>query len=738
MARPRFDRISSTCPRLLPGNRVDDNDAGGYEIKQVGRTQLLFLVMDGQEERGRRPPPALPPRRSNATVPTEAEPDEAPPPYELVAHQQRALEKATAGNPSASGSALGHNDPRSSSQQSLAPEPGEQNQRRKLLLIYIHGFMGNETSFRSFPAHLHNLLAVLLEETHVIHTKIYPRYRSKGHISHARDDFSKWLEPHESSSTDVVLLGHSMGGLLSAEVVLMPSLRPASRPLNHRIIGTINFDVPFLGMHPGVVKSGLASIFKSSEETPGDRWEDQAQDPKENEGPSQSPRPSTPSPRLDTFWDKADPNFNPKFTNDVILPVRKGWKSALHFVNKHSDDLIKSTKKLISSHMEFGGAMANYGELKTRYARIRALEVEDGRVRQTITEDGVPPRVRFVNYYTASTGRPKRPSSSHHRLSPSPHGSRSSSKASGSRASTSSKRQSKDGSLHPGDAVGGVSAPEAKSSTTDVAQEGQEGDHSPVAQELPVEPPPLGDLSYIQDENIRKLVVEDHRKAVERYEKALKQREPVGKTEEKPREELKVEETKVEKQPERKPSPKPALKPESEMTHSEREALRLEKERQRMEAEARRMRGEKDPPEEPAPAPAPAPVRPSASVQPSIDSIPRIESRTESFAPSTVGTASTYDSSLLTPQESRDNAPAKPKKDRKFCTLPPKDANGERDPCWVRVYMKDVDEVGAHCGLFFVDERYERLVGDVAERIERWVNEESGFRASQAPRAEKS
>lgn len=163
-------------------------------------------------------------------------------------------------------------DPRSSSQQSLAPEPGEQHERRKLLLIYIHGFMGNEMSFRNFPAHVHNLLAVLLAESHVVHTKIYPRYRSKRNISFARDDFSGWLSPHESFSTDVVLLGHSMGGLLAAEIVLTPPSAPAARPLKHRILGTINFDVPFLGMHPGVVRSGLSSIFKPSEDTHEDKW----------------------------------------------------------------------------------------------------------------------------------------------------------------------------------------------------------------------------------------------------------------------------------------------------------------------------------------------------------------------------------------------------------------------------------------------------------------------------------
>ena len=46
-------------------------------------------------------------------------------------------------------------DPRTSSSQSLAPLNGEEDERqldnkRKLLFIYIHGFMGNDSSFQSF------------------------------------------------------------------------------------------------------------------------------------------------------------------------------------------------------------------------------------------------------------------------------------------------------------------------------------------------------------------------------------------------------------------------------------------------------------------------------------------------------------------------------------------------------------------------------------------------------------
>ena len=124
--------------------------------------------------RGRRPPP-LPPRESFNGPPAYSSEDARR--SQLISEQWRSR------------------DPRSSSAHSLLPaESGRDGRdgRRTLLLVYIHGFMGNETSFQSFPAHLHNLLTITLSETHVVHTKIYPRYKSRKAIDFARDDFSTW------------------------------------------------------------------------------------------------------------------------------------------------------------------------------------------------------------------------------------------------------------------------------------------------------------------------------------------------------------------------------------------------------------------------------------------------------------------------------------------------------------------------------------------------------------------
>jgi hypothetical protein len=95
----------------------------------------------------------------------------------------------------------GLHDPRASSTQSLRPiESARSTGRRTLLIIYIHGFLGDETSFQSFPAHVHSLLTSSLSETHVVYTKIYPRYKSRKNVSFAKDDFSNWFVSHSQKS----------------------------------------------------------------------------------------------------------------------------------------------------------------------------------------------------------------------------------------------------------------------------------------------------------------------------------------------------------------------------------------------------------------------------------------------------------------------------------------------------------------------------------------------------------
>lgn len=53
-------------------------------------------------------------------------------------------------------------------------------------------------------------------------------------------------------------MGHSMGGLLAADAATDLSNNRGGKP--SRVLGVVAFDTPYLGMHPHVVISGIASL----------------------------------------------------------------------------------------------------------------------------------------------------------------------------------------------------------------------------------------------------------------------------------------------------------------------------------------------------------------------------------------------------------------------------------------------------------------------------------------------
>ncbi|KAJ5669619.1 hypothetical protein N7462_010689 [Penicillium macrosclerotiorum] len=261
------------------------------------------------------------------------------------------------------------------------PQPGgyQDTTRRRLLLIYIHGFMGSEASFHNLPAHVHDALTGLLSESHVVYTRIYPRYKSHGELQAAVNQFSSWLSPHEAKDLDVVLLGHSLGGILAADVAL---LQLNGQP-KHRILGLVNYDVPFLGLHPRVIPTGITSSIPKKDIAA----EDQLAGEQESLGLTPAYKAATPSP-----------NFDPPFRNDVRIVERGFLKGIMHFVNKNTDNLSRSIFDRLVSPMKFAGCVNNYSELRQRHKCLIDLE----------SAEYSPDRVRFVNYYTTSTGRPAR------------------------------------------------------------------------------------------------------------------------------------------------------------------------------------------------------------------------------------------------------------------------------------------------------------------------------------------
>ena len=569
-----------------------------------------------------------------------------------------------------------------------------------------------------------------------------------------------------------------MGGILAAEVALLTPYSPSSRDrLRHRILGTVNFDTPFLGMHPGVVVSGIGSLFRPAPQTP--EVKPQADD---GNGNTLSPMsrtdrdtavpPIESSPNNSGYFASAsngmlsapispqvstrnalsplnspvnDPHFDPPFPNDVRVPARKGWDSTLHFIMKHSDGLTKATKSYVTSHLEFGGCLADYAGLKARYAKIRALEDVNELQRASTSMIKPPRRVRFVNYYTASTGRIKKnkSSSGHKNTGPpdqcdgqDPITNQEIQDMSLSLASTRSLSRSSSGSSqeHQGDDHETLlslddservislersrnkvvtlnsdqemshmdPSPFTDDERQDANESGNNGNESTPKRELvavdskdtdtittlssegnqasislpPIPPVPAEpaafDPSTYKDKDERKLAEKEHSRQLKAFQRAIKDRDK-------------------------------AVKDRRKLSEKREKNARQAREKQIKDEEKLRVREEKQ----------------------------ESKRKTSLNAPAIISSSETP--SAINDMDGQNNKipkAEKPKRDKKFCMLPPRSSNGRQDECWPRVFMEGVDEVGAHCGLFFSQKpHYEELVRNVGERIELWVQEAAILRA---------
>ncbi|CAE6469591.1 unnamed protein product [Rhizoctonia solani] len=256
---------------------------------------------------------------------------------------------------------------------------------RSLSIVFVHGFRGDHTSFQSFPVDLHQHLSLLIPR---LQTFVYPTYKTKRPLELARDDFLTCSRMKNLPDGGVILCGHSMGGLLTAEVAL------AAPP--SRIVGLVSFDTPYLGVHPRVVLSGIASLFKKKEELTGYRTSNtpdpceasderlsriplntHAEPPPEPDIPTSSPTTppgsilppslhlSIPTPPVRVIA----PRVERLFQTFKLGPIPQSVHNFLHFWDKHPG--VTGLKDGIVQIFEFGGCLLNPQGLIARYERLQ-------------------------------------------------------------------------------------------------------------------------------------------------------------------------------------------------------------------------------------------------------------------------------------------------------------------------------------------------------------------------------
>lgn len=448
-----------------------------------------------------------------------------------------------------------------------------------------------------------------------------------------------------------------------------------------------------------------------------------------------------------------------------------------HFAKKHySEGIFTSAYQHLLSHLEFGGCLADYSGLNKRYNRLRQLEDID-----ELSEGGANmrkgPRVRFVNYYTVSTGIPKTPpppkrADTHLRPIPPPsyH-----SPAGNSGASTpmisiddysdaesvqhlqlldpvpepdsdfeeKPKPQEPESTAEIDNGVGPStheigSDPTAKDSAAPASEpHASVDDPNDLENGLPAIPPlpespEAPDFDRYTDKDARKQAEKEFKRVQKTYEQAVKNRDKAVKERQKL---VDKRRKKAQKETDKQ------RKEEEKRIAKEQQQQQKEKEKASKAAAAPKEGGQDEMHDAAA-------AEPSSSSPPSSSRAQVVTTAQTQALQEQLTDLALQETSSLSPESThttdgdgdrdRDRGKQKEtnhqndknKKEKlgKFCMLPPK-ANGARDPAWVQVYMEGVDEVGAHCGLFFAGPHYEKLVGDVGGRMVGWVQDDLTKRA---------
>ncbi|KAG5796087.1 hypothetical protein H9Q69_004882 [Fusarium xylarioides] len=283
--------------------------------------------------------------------------------------------------------------------------------KKTLLLCFIHGFKGGEDTFGvdyQFTKDLRDLVGQALPKVDV-EVVVYPKYETRGDLGSCVSRFRDWLQnkvidmevaagtpsPTIEPSVRTILVGHSMGGIVAAEMLIgLASEKPiytedgiqkTEKPTFNSLMfpyiqGVLAFDTPYLGISPGVVAHGAEDQYQNAAQAVGaisqlsglgaSLW-----GAKTAGSPSTSPAPpkiagALPAPSA------SGGNSWQKWGKMAMYAGAAGAVAAGGAAAWMKRDQLGEGWSWASSHLEFVGCLARGEELRKRVACLLQLREE--------------------------------------------------------------------------------------------------------------------------------------------------------------------------------------------------------------------------------------------------------------------------------------------------------------------------------------------------------------------------
>lgn len=191
--------------------------------------------------------------------------------------------------------------PTSAASASTSTSKAHKDNPRLAVLVFVHGFKGNDQTFGDYPSRLQHSIASTFGPESDVHAWVYPAFDTRGELGQCVHSFGEWLTTRiaelemetASKSPDgkkelarVVLIGHSMGGIVVADFARSIAKRRGDsipkRPdeIWPKIVGVLAYDTPCeylcspsnatpisnttpsdLGVHPGTFKNSATDAW---------------------------------------------------------------------------------------------------------------------------------------------------------------------------------------------------------------------------------------------------------------------------------------------------------------------------------------------------------------------------------------------------------------------------------------------------------------------------------------------